>query len=186
MALPSDEMLAARAAGGDCASFEVLLQRYKSSVYRICLRTSGNREDAEDWAQECFVRAYQQLGHYSGDRPFSPWFYRVITNTCINLAKKRESQQRMLHHSALSDELATTADGPEASTLKTAEIQQAQAAMEKLSPVLRTALVVWLQEQITFKELGQVLGVPLTTAATRVRRALLQLEKVLRAEESRR
>ncbi len=186
MALPSDEMLAERAANGDCASFEVLLQRYKSSVYRICLRTAGNREDAEDWTQECFVRAYQQLGKYSGDRPFSPWFYRVITNTCINLAKKRDSQQRHVHQGALTEDLVSLADGPEACSIKNDDIAKAQQAMQSLSPTLRTALVVWLQEQITFKELGQVLGVPLTTAATRVRRALLQLEKVLTVEEIRR
>lgn len=82
-----DELLARRAAMGRIDDFEELLRRYRTRVYRICYRMAGNAEDAEDWAQECFVRAYSQLGRYNASRPFAPWLMRVTTNTCVNLAK---------------------------------------------------------------------------------------------------
>src|SRR5215470_1458497 len=88
-----DELLARRAAAGQLEDFEELLSRYRKRVYRICYRMAGNAEDAEDWAQECLVRVYRQLGRYDPELPFAPWLLRVVGNTCINLARSRASRQ---------------------------------------------------------------------------------------------
>ncbi len=88
-----DELLACRAAAGRTDDFEELLRRYRSRVYRICYRMAGNAEDAEDWAQECLVRVYRQLGRYDPELPFAPWLMRVVANACINLAKTRSRRQ---------------------------------------------------------------------------------------------
>src|SRR5215470_11478064 len=91
-----DEHLARRVAAGHLEDFEELLRRYRHRVYRICYRMAGNAEDAEDWAQECFVRVYRQLGNYDARLPFAPWFLRVVSNTSINLAKARTCRERKL------------------------------------------------------------------------------------------
>lgn len=88
LSLP-DEELARLAAGGRLDCFEELLARYRDRVYRICYRCAGNADDAEDWAQECFVRTFRQLGHFDPSLPFAPWLLRLVANTCINLAKAR-------------------------------------------------------------------------------------------------
>src|SRR5947209_7908613 len=88
-----DELLACRAAAGRLEAFEELLHRYRNRVYRICYRMAGNAEDAEDWAQECLVRVYRQLGRYDPEQPFAPWLLRVVANTCINLARTRAGRQ---------------------------------------------------------------------------------------------
>ena len=92
-----DELLACRAAAGRVEAFEELLHRYRNRVYRICYRMAGNAEDAEDWAQECLVRVYRQLGRYDPELPFAPWLMRVVANTCINLAKTRARRQERLN-----------------------------------------------------------------------------------------
>ena len=88
-----DEILARRAAEGKPDDFEAILSRYRDRVYRICYRMAGNAEDAEDWAQECLVRVYRQLGRYDPELPFAPWLMRVVANTCINLARARTRRQ---------------------------------------------------------------------------------------------
>jgi RNA polymerase sigma factor (sigma-70 family) len=175
--LPDDE-LARRAAAGQLQCFEELLARYRDRVYRICTRSAGNAEDAADWAQECFVRAYRQLGRYDPSRPFAPWLLRVVANTCINLAKARERQQKRLR---LVDELPRAASEPDPleRVVAAEEERLALRALDELSPPLRVAVVLRVMEDLSFRELAEILGVPLQTAATRVRRALEQVRRKL-------
>src|SRR5437763_7712287 len=88
-----DELLARHATAGRLDEFEELLRRYRDRVYRICYRMAGNAEDAEDWAQECLVRAYRELRRYNPVMPFRPWLFRVVSNACINLAKTRSRRR---------------------------------------------------------------------------------------------
>lgn len=171
-----DEILARRAAVGRLECFEELLSRYRDRVYRICYRMAGNAEDAEDWAQECFVRIYQQLGHYNPERPFAAWLWRVVSNTCINQARGRTRHQDRLKL-GLEEEIgpATPTTDPARMAMIHEDVRIALEALGSLSPVLRQALVLWATEDLTFRELAEVLGIKLTTAAQRVRRAMLQM-----------
>jgi RNA polymerase sigma-70 factor (ECF subfamily) len=179
-----DELLARRAAAGRLEDFEELLRRYRNQVYRICYRSAGNAEDAEDWAQECFVRTYQKLGNYNSAMPFTPWLLRVVANTCINLAKTRTRRQGRLDLGLPEedDTVAPDAD-PAQAALAGDEARRVRAAVEGLPPLLRQAVVLRVLEELSFRELAEVLGVPLQTAAARVRRALIQVrERLERAE----
>lgn len=175
-----DETLARRAATGRLDCFEELLARYKDRVFRICYRMAGNPEDAEDWAQECFVRAYQQLRRYNPDLPFAPWLLTVVSNTCINLAKARSRRQdRTAPWFADNTQLVASGATPEQSALISEQTRTIHAALETLPPALRQAVVLRVLEGLSFRELADVLGVPLQTAATRVRRALSQVRERL-------
>lgn len=176
-----DEVLARRAGVGRLECFEELLARYRERVYRICYRMAGNAEDAEDWAQECFVRIYQQLGHYDPERPFAAWLLRVVSNTCINQAKVRTRHQDKLKL-GLEEEIgpAATATNPAHAAIADEEARAAHEALGTLSPLLRQAFLLWALEDLTFRELAEVLGVKLTTAAQRVRRAMLQIREQMR------
>lgn len=180
-----DELLARRAAAGHLNDFEELLRRYRNRVYRICYRMAGNAEDAEDWAQECFVRAYRQLGSYDPRLPFAPWFLRVVSNTCINLAKARTTRQSRV---TMGLDEATDAPSREPdplhSTLAGESGRQIRLAVEALPPLLRQAVVLRVVDGLAFGELAEALGVPLQTAASRVRRALLQVRERLERAES--
>lgn len=175
-----DEVLARRAAAGHLDCFEELLARYRDRVYRLCYRSAGNAEDAEDWAQECFVRAYRQLERYDPALPFAPWLLRVVGNTCINLAKARTRRQERLEL-GLAEERPGVALAPDPldAVLAGEKERAVLAAVEALPPLMREAVVLRVLEELSFRELAEVLGVPLQTAATRVRRALAQVRERL-------
>lgn len=192
-----DEVLARRAAAGQLDCFESLLARYRDRVYRLCYRMAGNAEDAEDWAQECFVRVYEQLGRYDPAFPFVPWLLRVVSNTCINLGKSR-ARWRQRFPLGLNEETSTEqAAGHRAAAVETSAAAAAQGkdplrvalldeetgaiqeAVDALAPTLKQAVVLRVQEELSFREVAEILGVPLQTAATRVRRALLEVRNRL-------
>ncbi len=171
--------------------FAELLARYRDRVYRICLRSAGNREDAEDWAQECFIRTYRTLGRYDPELPFEPWLLRIVYHTCVNLAKTRS--RRLIPRARAAEEglkqLEELADlvplsNPLARVLGAEEERRALRAVEGLPPEMRVALVLRILEDLSFRELSAVLGVPLQTAASRVRRALDRIRKELGRESA--
>jgi RNA polymerase sigma-70 factor (ECF subfamily) len=175
-----DELLAGRAAVGRLEDFEELLRRYRNPVYRICHQMAGDAEDAEDWAQECFVRAYQKLANYDPALPFRPWLLRLVANTCINLARTRMRRQGRVEM-GLDEETGhfSPAADPAQAALSGHEARQVRAAIQGLPPLLRQAVVLRVLEERSFRELAEVLGVPLQTAAARVRRALIQVRERL-------
>ncbi|HZO88736.1 MAG TPA: sigma-70 family RNA polymerase sigma factor [Chthonomonadaceae bacterium] len=180
-----DQLLARRAAAGHLEDFEELLRRYRDRVYRICYRMAGNAEDAQDWTQECFVRVYRQLHHYDSGLPFAPWLLRVASNTCVNLAKSRAHHQSKLGMSYEEDhEMPSSIGDPLRSALSGEEARQVQAAVAALPPMLKQAVVLRVVEGLSFRELAETLGIPLQTAASRVRRALLQVREQLEQVES--
>jgi RNA polymerase sigma-70 factor, ECF subfamily len=180
-----DELLAGRAAAGRREDFEELLRRYRNRVYRLCYQMAGNAEDAEDWAQECLVRVHRQLGRYDPEQPFAPWLLRVVANTCINLAKTRTRRQGRLELglSEEDDYVAPDAD-PAQVALAGDEARRVRAAIEGLPPLLRQAVVLRVLEELSFRELAEVLGVPLQTAASQVRRGLMQIRERLARNEN--
>ncbi|MBI3911283.1 MAG: sigma-70 family RNA polymerase sigma factor [Armatimonadetes bacterium] len=175
-----DEELARYAAAGQLNCFEELLTRYRDRVYRICYRCAGNTEDAEDWAQECFLRAYRQLSRYDASLPFTPWLLRVVSNTCVNLIKTRKRRQQWMELGLRDEVIAMAALDPLARALASEEERRALRAVEELPPEMRVAVVLRVLEDLTFRELSEALGVPLQTAATRVRRALARVRESLR------
>lgn len=180
-----DETLARGAAQGNLDNFEELLRRHRPRVYRICYRLAGNTEDAEDWTQECFLRIYGQLHLYNPARPFSPWMLRVVSTTCINKAKARTLHRDRLVPE-LNDEIAVPTDtnDPAYRLLEGEEKRRVNAAVALLPPLLRQAVVLRVQEELSFRELADILQVPLQTAASRVRQALLQVRARLEKSES--
>jgi RNA polymerase sigma-70 factor (ECF subfamily) len=185
-----DELLAARAAAGRLDCFEELLLRYRDRVYRICHRSAGNAEDAEDWAQECLLRAYRQLGHYNPARPFAPWLLRLAANTCINLAKSRARSRERLEVELREETRACRVDQANSPALDPLdEVLSGEAtraivtALEALAPALREAIVLRVVGELSYRELAEALGVPLQTAAARVRRAVMQVRQQLAGSE---
>ena len=173
-----DEELAAQAAQGTIACFEELLSRYRTPVFRYCYRMSGSKEDAEDWTQECFVKIYNNLGKYNPERRFSPWLYRIVHNYGVSVIRVKQSHFYQL---VPDQDLAEYPAGSKTDAVDVLEkklrSEALAEAVDQLSPTLKSALIIWALEDITFKELGEILNTPLPTAAARVRRALIQLRQ---------
>jgi RNA polymerase sigma-70 factor (ECF subfamily) len=156
------------------------MTRYRNQVYRICYRSAGNTEDAEDWTQECFLRLFRQLKRYRPDRPFRPWLMRVISNVCINQARARLLRRNYVPLDTLENYASAVSDqDPERSLLAAERRRAVQAALASLSPTLQETVLLRVCEDLSFREIAEVQKLPLQTAATRVRRALSQVRKRL-------
>src|SRR5688572_19761004 len=86
---PSDDEVIQRCRRGEVELFGVLVKRYQDRLYNLCFRLLGSAEDARDAAQETFVSAFGALERFEVGRPFTPWLYRIATNACYGLLRKR-------------------------------------------------------------------------------------------------
>jgi len=105
--MSADTDLISRAAGGDASAFQALVERHRAMVYRIAYQFAGNHHDAEDIAQEVFIKVYRSLDRFRQDAQLTSWMYRIVMNACIdhrrrhrlnaNAAFGDEAEQRMLN-----------------------------------------------------------------------------------------
>jgi RNA polymerase sigma-70 factor (ECF subfamily) len=103
----ADSDLVARSAGGDAAAFQALVERHRSMVYRVAYQFAGNHHDAEDIAQEVFIKVYRSLDRFRQDAQMTSWLYRIVMNACIDHRRRQrpaavaafgdEAEQRMLN-----------------------------------------------------------------------------------------
>jgi len=184
----ADDQLIANAIKGDSTAFEALVDRYKDTVYRLAYRMVGNHEDAQDVSQECFVRLYRVLPKYNPKLPFAPWLYRICTNLCINWLQRRSRRiatQSMTGTEEWTDrwDVPDLEPGPEQVIATKEDRERVLAAVGELPLQLRLPLVLRFLLDLTFREISEILGLPLGTVATRVRRATEMLRKTIHAEE---
>src|SRR5919106_5004594 len=102
----ADSDLIIRAASGDPAAFQALVERHRSMVYRVAYQFAGNHHDAEDIAQEVFIKVYRSLGRFRQDAQLTSWMYRIVMNACIDHRRRHspagaapfgeEAEHRML------------------------------------------------------------------------------------------
>src|SRR6478609_9969135 len=82
--MSADADLISRAAGGDSSAFQALVERHRSMVYRVAYQFAGNHYDAEDIAQEVFIKVYRSLDKFRQDAQLTSWMYRIVMNACID------------------------------------------------------------------------------------------------------
>jgi len=173
----SDEVraLVARARRGDVAAFEALVRRYEARVRSIAYRVTGSDADADDVAQEAFVKAFRGLAAYAGRSEFYTWLYRITINTALNLRRKGRRRQEGEAAPPTPDAVPT----PEAEVAGRRRREAIAAAVAQLSDPLRAALVLVAMEGLTYREAGEVLGVAEGTVAWRVHEARKKLKRSL-------
>lgn len=163
---------------GDHTAFEALVMTHQRMIYALAFRMTGSLADAEDLAQETFIQAFRQLGAFRGEAKFSSWLYRIAMNLCLNWKSRQARQQRLLEDWGKQEEIA--ADGNEASQSK-----EVQAALLKLHPKQRAAIVLTVYDGLNHAEAARVLGCSETTVSWRVFAARAKLKKLLSRPQSR-
>ncbi len=181
-----DFSLVRRAKNGEPAAFEELVQLYQNKIYTLCLRMSGNAEDAFDLSQEAFLRVYKALPLFKEQSSFSTWVYSIATNVCIDFARKQKKHKTVPLH--ITDEhgeetLREIPDNryhPEQEYEKT-ELREAVAAgLDSLSPEHREILILREISGLSYQEIGEVLDLESGTVKSRINRARSQLCEFLR------
>jgi len=179
----TDEELVARSIGGDADSFNELILRWERPIYALAYRTIGREEDARDVCQETFLRAFRALPGFRGQAKFSSWLYRIALNLCRDWIR-RERRAPLLQPPEDGDlmELAAAAEPAESIEDLVARKDLARSverAMALLPEEQRTAIVLKEFHGLTFQEIADLAGCPLSTVKTRLYQGLTVLRREL-------
>ncbi|WP_026678232.1 RNA polymerase sigma factor SigW [Fictibacillus gelatini] len=178
--------LVSRVKEGDHEAFEGLVELFKDKIYRLCYRMVGNRHEAEDLAQETFVRAYTKINQYNGEYKFSTWLYRIATNLCIDRLRKKKPDFSLdaevpgADGATLYSQVATAEPLPEEAVVEKEKHDQLQQEIIKLPEKYRTAILLKYVEDLSLEEIGKIMDLPVPTVKTRIHRGREALKKVFR------
>ena len=173
-----DAALVARAQAGERTAFSLLVRRHQTTVYRVCYRILGNELDAEDAAQEAFLRAFRKLHTFLGQSTFRTWLLRLTVNVSLN-----ERERRRPPHPDGTDRGAerhpAPEPGPEAELLRSELAATVQRALQGLRHEHRAAVVLRDLEGLSYAEVAAALGVPEGTAKGWAHRGRERLKELL-------
>jgi RNA polymerase sigma-70 factor (ECF subfamily) len=178
-----DADLIRQAARGNVEAYNLLVSRWEKRVYNYLLRLARNREDALDLTQDVFLKAYQNLRKLDDPGRFAPWLYRIAHNEAYSLFRKRrpESDMEEIQPEATEAEInvAGSAVFPIELTLAVA------AALDRLSPDQREAVVLKIYQGFKFEEMADILSCPVSTVKSRLYTALELLKAELAPVQTR-
>ncbi|KSU77338.1 RNA polymerase sigma-70 factor, ECF subfamily [Fictibacillus enclensis] len=168
---------------GNWEAFEGLVEIYKDKIYRLCYRMVGDRHEAEDLAQEAFVRAFVNIDKYSGSYKFSTWLYRIATNLCIDRLRKKKPDYSMdaeipgTEGATLYSQVADADPLPEEEVEEKEKHDHLQQEIMKLPEKYRTAILLKYIEDMSLEEISSVMDLPVPTVKTRIHRGREALKK---------
>lgn len=184
-----DRELIARARGGDEAACRVLLAKYERAVFTICLRMVRNREEAEDLAQEAFMKVFAVLDRYDPSYAFSAWLFKITANLCIDAIRKRRIDTLPMDEPVRGEngdyvrQYEAPVDNPETLVIKGEKTKRLSEAIEGLPPHYRIMILLRHQEDLSYEEIARCLDVPLGTVKARIHRAREMLKVRLAGED---
>jgi RNA polymerase sigma-70 factor, ECF subfamily len=162
---------------GEREAFDPLVERYQRDIYRLCYRYVNDPQDANDMAQEVFLKAYKAIGRFRGDSSFSTWLYRIAVNTCLNFRSGRRPE---------GEELSDTVPDGRAGALtlleKEEQAHRVRAAVSRLPEKQRATLILKIYHELTHEEVAGIVGASVGTVKANLFHALGNLKKMLQAE----
>ncbi|MBN2379235.1 sigma-70 family RNA polymerase sigma factor [candidate division WOR-3 bacterium] len=171
---PEEQQLLAKAKQGDAEAFGKLVEIYQRRVYTVIYRFVRNHNDADDLAQEAFIRAYKAMDRFDLRYPFGPWMYRIAINLTFNQLKKRKL--RMVD----ADLERESSGGNPVSSWETDDRRhKVHQAIARLPFKLRQVLVLRVYEDWSYVQISEVLELPIGTVMSRLSRARETLKEAL-------
>ncbi len=177
-----DSDLIAQAAAGDAAAFQALVERHRSMVYRVAFQFAGNHHDAEDIAQEVFIKVYRSLDRFRQDAQLSSWLYRIVMNACIDHRRRHspagsapfgeDAEQKMLNTPEVTPGPEERAYAGEIGSL----LESAVAALPKGQ---RIVFVMRHHQGLKLGEIANALGLAEGTVKRQLHAAVHRLRSVL-------
>ena len=179
----TDEDLVARSRGGDVDSFNQLILRWERPIYALAYRVIGREEDARDVVQETFLRAFRALPGFKGQAKFSSWIYRIALNLCRDWIRRQRrtpvvqmpEDSEAIERSAVRESVESIEDLVARKELS-AVVAEAMAALPEEQ---RTAIILKEYHGMTFQEIADLQGCPLSTVKTRLYQGLTVLRRHL-------
>jgi len=181
-----ERSLIERCKRGDLGAFNDLVRRYEKQVYNFAYRLTNNYDDANDVAQEAFLRAFNAIGSFRGDASFSTWLFRITTNVFLDDRKKARAHPQTsldeymeLDESSVARQVEDTSPGPQALTEEAERTQILGDAITSLPDYQRAMVVLYHTQQKSYEEIAEMMDLPIGTVKSRLNRARLALKEKL-------
>jgi RNA polymerase sigma-70 factor, ECF subfamily len=179
----TDEELVARSRGGDLNSFNQLILRWERPIYALAYRVIGREEDARDVCQETFLRAFRGLPGFKGEAKFSSWLYRIALNLSRDWIRRQRRAPTVQLAEGVDPGDVAAERGPVESIEDLVSRRELSAVVEEAMALLpeeqRTAIVLKEYHGMTFQEIADLQGCPLSTVKTRLYQGLSVLRRHL-------
>ena len=174
--LAEDELIR-RAQRGDQHAYEELVNAYQGIALRVAYVVAGNGADAEDAAQDGFVKAWRALGRFREGAPFRPWLLRIVANEARNRRRSAGRRAQLAVRAATEESSGGAAPSPEATVLSGEQRETLLAAVNELPEDQRTVISLRYFAGLSEQEIAETLGVPAGTVKSRTARALERLRE---------
>lgn len=168
---------------GDRQAFSRLVEAYSRPVYNLTYRMLGNTQEAEDAAQETFLRAYSRLEQYDAAHKFSTWVFSIANHYCIDRLRKRRKVQVSIDDNPVLQNLEGDEPAPEESALRSEHMNEVQALLGLLDPDYRTPLVLRYWEDLSYEEIAATLEISIPAVKSRLFRARQRMADLLAARQ---
>jgi len=178
-----DHSLIDRFKNGDTSAFGELVLKYQDKIYNLCRHMLGNAHDAEDAAQDVFLKAFQALSKFQPEASLYTWLYRIAANTCIDY-KRKPIWESLFGNSEEGERLVHDRASNEPSPEKLYQSKQINFALQeslgRLSPKLRAIIILKEIEELSYEEIADTLEISIGTVKSRISRAREELQKLLK------
>lgn len=197
---PPDQELVRQTLAGDIQAFETIVERHQQAVYRILYRLLRNKQEAEDIAQETFLRCYRHLGKYDQERAFAPWLYRITTNLALSrlrhLTKHQFVQWETCDNRVSETQVADTGQqaltaregpsrnlDPEAAWERKEVRSEIVKALKNLKPPDRLIVVLRYFEELSYEEIAYIMQTRRNNIEVRLFRARQKLRSIITLQQ---
>ena len=175
----TEQQVIERARRGDAGAFNQLVESYQRPVFNLCYRMLGDAAEAEDAAQETFLRAYTRLASYDVERKFSSWLLAIASHYCIDQLRRKRFRLVSLDALMPEDGLPDEQPGPEQVALSRDTQRQVQRLLKELPPDYRAAIVLRYWHELSYEEIARSLDTTVPSVKSRLFRARQLLAQVL-------
>ena len=185
--LNADAVLVMRCQEDDCEAFDEIVTRYKDGIYNYVWRMVSNREDAEDLAQEVFVRAFAAIKTFRREANLRTWLYKIASNLCVDRYRRAglEKQwiiplERQQNDSVRPIDIPDHSSDPRRSFERSELQAEVKKALLKLPEKLRSAIILFDIEGLSYEEIADAMGCPIGTVKSRIFNARMKLRGLLK------
>lgn len=173
-----------QALGGDQAAFGRLVEAYLRPVYNLTYRMLGDPHEAEDAAQETFLRAYARLKQYDPSHKFSTWLFSIANHHCIDRLRKRRARFVSIDDNPVLQNLESDGVRPESSALMMERSAEIQRLLNEMEPEYRTPLILRYWEEYSYEEIADAMEISVSAVKSRLFRARKQMADLYKNHEA--
>ena len=178
----TDEEIAVQVQKGDTESFRVLVERYETKLARYAKRFFFRGDDAQDLVQDVFIKAYINIKSFDPDRRFSPWIYRIAHNEFVNAVKKKQKEREnvsLFDFDVFFPHLVAKETADATASLQELK-ERLDESLDKLDDKYKEPLILYYFEEMDYKEIAEILRIPVSTVGVRLQRGKVMLQKIIK------